>query len=47
MLFHQKRHPVEIGSMELEASLTHLAVVDKGSASTQKQAINAVVFLHR
>ena len=47
ILFHQKRHPAEMGSAELEAFLTHLAVVGKVSASTQNQALNAVVFLYR
>lgn len=41
ILLHQKRHPVEIGSAELEAFLTHLAVVGKVSVSTQNQALNA------
>ena len=47
ILLHQKRHPAEMGSAELEAFLTHLAVVGKVSASTQNQALNAVVFLYR
>ncbi|ASC72402.1 Integrase/recombinase [Halomicronema hongdechloris C2206] len=47
ILFHQKRHPAEMGGAELEAFLTHLAVVGKVSASTQNQALNAVVFLYR
>ncbi|ASC69404.1 Integrase/recombinase [Halomicronema hongdechloris C2206] len=47
ILFHQKRHPAEMGEAELEAFLTHLAVVGKVSASTQNQALNAVVFLYR
>jgi len=47
ILFHQKRHPAEMGSVELEAFLTHLVVAGKVSASTQNQALNAVVFLYR
>lgn len=47
ILFHQKRHPPETGGAELEAFLTHLAVVDSVAASTQNQALNAVVFLYR
>ena len=47
ILFHQKRHPAEMSGAELEAFLTHLAVVGKVSASTQNQALNAVVFLYR
>lgn len=47
ILFHNKRHPAEMGGAELEAFLTHLAVVDKVAASTQNQALNAVLFLYR
>ena len=47
ILFHDKRHPAEMGGAELEAFLTHLAVKDKVAASTQNQALNAVVFLYR
>jgi len=45
ILFHQKRHPAEMGGTELEAFLTHLAVVDQVTASTQNQALNAILFL--
>ena len=38
ILFHEKRHPVEMGEVEVEAFLTHLAVDGKVSASTQNQA---------
>ena len=34
ILFHNKRHPNEMGSAEIEAFLTHLAVKDKVAAST-------------
>ena len=47
ILFHNKRHPAEMGGAELEAFLTHLATVDNVAASTQNQALNAVVFLYR
>ncbi len=47
ILFHQKRHPAEMSGAELEAFLTHLAVVDNVAASTQNQVLNAVVFLYR
>ncbi len=43
ILFHNKRHPAEMGGAELEAFLTHLAVADKVAASTQNQALNAVL----
>jgi len=41
------RHPEEMGRMEIEAFLTHLAVNGKVSASTQNQAFNALLFLYR
>lgn len=37
VLFHGKRHPRGMGAAEIEAFLTHLAVVGKVSASTQNQ----------
>jgi integron integrase len=47
VLFHQRRHPSELGAEEIEAFLGHLAV-DRGvAASTQNQALNAIVFLYR
>ena len=47
ILFHNKRHPTEMGGAELETFLTHLAVAKKVSASTQNQALNAIIFLYR
>ena len=47
ILFHNKRHPTEMGAAEIEAFLTHLAKDDKVSASTQNQALNALLFLYR
>lgn len=47
VLFHAKRHPAEMGQPEVTAYLTHLAVVDKVSASTQNQALSAILFLYR
>jgi len=47
ILFHGKRHPVEMGALEVEAFLTHLAVQGEVAASTQNQALNAIVFLYR
>jgi Phage integrase, N-terminal SAM-like domain len=35
ILFHQKRHPAEMGAVEIEAFLTHLAIERHVSASTQ------------
>lgn len=45
--FHQYRHPVDMGAPEVEAFLTDLAVRRKVSASTQNQALAALLFLYR
>jgi integron integrase len=45
--FHGRRHPRDMGSRELEAFLTHLAVDGKVAASTQNQALQALLFLYR
>ncbi len=47
ILFHHKRHPQEMGAPEIEAFLTHLAVQKKVAASTQNQALSALLFLYR
>jgi integron integrase len=47
ILFHGKRHPQEMGPVEVRAFLTHLAVNRTVSASTQNQALNAIVFMYR
>lgn len=47
VLFHGKRHPREMGPLEVKAFLTHLAVNRNVSASTQNQALCALVFLYR
>jgi integron integrase len=47
IVFHNKRHPKEMGAPEIEAFLTHLAVHKRVAASTQNQALSAVVFLYR
>jgi site-specific recombinase XerD len=47
IIFHNKRHPKEIGKAEIEAFLTHLAVEGQVSASTQNQALSALLFLYR
>jgi integron integrase len=46
ILFHNKKHPKEMGRKEVEAFLTHLAVDGKVAASTQNQAFNALLFLY-
>jgi len=45
--FHGTRHPREMGSAEVEAFLTHLAVEGKVAASTQNQAKSALLFLYK
>lgn len=47
ILFHNKRHPNEMGVAEVEAFLTHLAVDERVSASTQNQALAALLFLYQ
>jgi len=44
---HGVRHPQEMAAGEVRAFLTHLAVNEHVSASTQNQALNALVFLYR
>jgi len=46
ILFHNKRHPRELGAPEVHAFLTHLATHENVAASTQNQALNALVFLY-
>jgi integron integrase len=46
ILFHGKRHPAEMGAREVEAFLSSLAVADRVSASTQNQALAALLFLY-
>ena len=47
ILFHNKRHPQDMGKDEIEAYLTHLAVNRHAAPSTQNQAFNALLFLYR
>lgn len=47
ILFHEKRHPKEMGKTEVEAFLAYLAQARQVSPSTQKQALNAIVFLYK
>jgi len=47
ILFHNKRHPQEMGSAEITAFLNHLATKEKVAASTQNQALSALLFLYR
>ena len=47
ILFHKLRHPLELAEPEINSFLTHLAVDGKVSASTQNQALSALLFLYR
>lgn len=47
IVFHGMRHPEEMGTAEVEAFLTHLAVKEHVSASTQNQAFSALLFMYR
>jgi hypothetical protein len=47
ILFHNKRHPRDMGAAELEAFLTYLAVKRTVSASTQNIALNAILFMSK
>lgn len=46
IVFHKKRHPAEMGALEVEQFLTHLAVQRTVSVATQKIALNALAFLY-
>ena len=47
IVFHGKAHPSTLGASEISAFLTWLAVRQRVSASTQNQALSALLFLHR
>ena len=47
VLFHDRRHPADLGAAEVEAFLSHLAQERHVSASTQNQAKAALLFLYR
>ena len=47
ILFHDKRHPSEMGIKEVEEFLSNLAVRESASASTQNQALSALLFLYK
>lgn len=46
VLFHQKRHPRDMGTSEVRAFLSHLAVERRVAASTQTQALAVLLFLY-
>lgn len=47
ILFHNKRHPKDMGIPEIRQFLTHLASTREVSESTQNQAFSAILFLYR
>jgi len=47
ILFHNKRHPKDMGAAEVQSFLTHLAVEGNVAASTQNQAFAALLFLYQ
>jgi integron integrase len=47
ILFHHKRHPAEMGATEIRAFLAYLASERTVAASTQNQALSAILFLYR
>jgi len=47
ILFHHKRHPRELGTQGIAPFVNHLATARNVAASTQSQALNALLFLYR
>lgn len=47
ILFHDKRHPRTLGSADIERYLSHLATERRVAASTQNQALSALLFLYQ
>ena len=47
IFLHGKKHPREMGGPQMEAFLSHLATVGRVAASTQNQALSALLFLYR
>ncbi|MEG8990433.1 integron integrase [Ignavibacteria bacterium 4148-Me] len=47
ILFHNKRHPNEMGKDEIQKFINHLAVDQNVSASTQNQALQAILYLYK
>jgi len=47
ILSNRKRHPCELGGVEVEAFLSHLANEGEVAAGTQNQALSALLFLYR
>ena len=47
IIFHNKKHPKDMGEKEINEFLSHLAVKENVSASTQNQALCAIIFLYK
>jgi integron integrase len=47
ILHHKKRHPLEMGEKEISEFLSFLATHENVAASTQNQALNAIVYLYK
>jgi Phage integrase, N-terminal SAM-like domain len=47
ILFHGKRHPAELAETEVSAFLSALALQGRVAASTQNQALSALLFLYK
>jgi site-specific recombinase XerD len=47
ILFHDKRHPAEMGAAQVTAFLTWLATERNVAAATQNQALSALLFLYK
>jgi integron integrase len=47
ILYHQKRHPSQMGEHEVSEFLSNLALKRQVAASTQNQALSAILFLYR
>ena len=47
ILFHGKRHPRDMGVQEVQQFLSHLAIAGHVAASTQSQALSALLFLYQ
>jgi len=46
ILFHNKKHPQNMGAQEVEQFLTYLAVKGRVASSTQNQALSAILFMY-
>ena len=47
IFFNRKRHPAELGHVEVEAFLKHLVIEGNVASSTQNQALSALIFLYK